>query len=488
MEKRYLHKDGHVVWGLLSGSLVHDEEGEPLYFIGQLQDTTERKRAEEALVWEKTLRELLQMVAITANESPSAEEATQTCLELLWAYTGWPVGHAYVLGDSSEEATPTHLWHLEDPQRYEGFVRATENTGFSPWVGLPGRVIRSREPNWVANIPEEKDFLRAKYADAVGLKAGFAFPMLVGEEVAAVMEFFCTEPTEPNERLLEAVNQIGNQLGRVVEREQAEKKLMKAREAAEAASRVKSEFLRNMSHEIRTPMNGVIGMTRLLLDTEANPLNKSHYAETVRDSGDSLLTIINDILDFSKIEAGKMELDTVDFDLCMEVEGAAGLLAERAHAKGIELVSFVEDDVPKALRGDPGRLRQVLTNFLSNAIKFTDEGEVVLRAGLVEDADDKVLIRFEVIDSGIGLTPEQQGRLFRAFSQADASTSREYGGTGLGLAISKQLVELMGGEIGSRASRGWGAPSGLPRVLRSNRPTPKLLSLSSLTCMACAYL
>ncbi len=254
----------------------------------------------------------------------------------------------------------------------------------------------------------------------------------------------------------DVLNLMAQWLGSELERQETNAKLVEAKVVAEDAARAKADFLATMSHEIRTPMNGVIGMTSLLLQTGLNN-EQLDYVNTIRLSGDALLSVINDILDFSKIEAGNMSLEEFPYEVNQCVEEAVELLSAKVTEKKLDLLYFVDPDVPDLLEGDITRLRQVLINLLGNAIKFTEEGEIVVRAELRKKKRNKALIHFSVRDTGLGITKQQQGKLFKAFSQADSSTTRKFGGTGLGLAICKKLVTLMGGKIWVESEKGVGS-------------------------------
>ena len=409
VEKRYFHRDGHVVWVRVSVSLVRDTDGDPLYFVSQIQDITRRVQAEEARrLSESTVRSLF-------DSSPLM------------------MGVVEVHGND--------ILHLSD------------NAATAAFLGRPPEEIKGRYASEMGSTEAMRFFWIEHFraCSEIGQPVRFEYLHQVGPDArwlsATVNAIAATSKTPV--RFSYSVEDVTDRKG-------VEVTLRRAKEGAEEATRAKSEFLANMSHEIRTPMNGIIGMTELALDTKLSRVQRE-YLDLVKQSADGLLTVINDILDFSKIEAGKLDLDPIPFDLRDLVTDTLRTLALRAHSKSLELAFEVAPDVPDALEGDPVRLRQILVNLVGNAIKFTEQGEVVTTVVVESNDGADVVLRFAVVDTGIGIPEAKRHAIFAPFEQADGSTTRRYGGTGLGLTISAKLVAMMGGRIWVESEVGRGS-------------------------------
>lgn len=551
-----------------------------------IRDASDRVKAEARLAQQTVQSRLFQRAMAFTLGSDSYDDALRHSLSILSEITEWPVGHVYVPDTEGNSLIPTDIWHFEDENDSKMLRSRLGNLAFARGQGLPGRIWETGEPAWISDVREDASLIRGRVFREAGVCGVFAFPVLIGEQVIAVMEFFSPEPMAPDPQLLLMVGNIGAQLGRLMERSRAqeeqarqaaiveassdaiigksmdgtivtwnkgaehvygyavaevlgrdmsmlipadvqkeeqeivdvaahghlldsfetnrrrsdgslipvsisaspirnrdgdivgtasierditqrkqrEAELEQARDAAEAAARTKGQFLANVSHELRTPLNAIIGMIDLSFQEELSPRLRD-YMETVRDASRTLLDLINDVLDFSRMEVGTFHLVEEAFDLRDLLDRTIRTLAIRADEKGLNLACRIHTDVPECLQGDGRRLRQVVMNLVGNAIKFTDEGEVVVEVGIC-DIDDstvhdpepgQVRLQFSVTDTGAGIAPEFHESIFEPFSQVDESSTRTYSGSGLGLAICRELIQKMGGDITVRSEAGEGS-------------------------------
>ncbi|MBZ5738367.1 response regulator [Nocardioides mangrovi] len=445
-DHRIVRPDGEIRWIRGRGIPDLDPTGAVVRLHGTAQDTTALHLADEAAEAASRRLLLLQQMASAANRATTLREAVLITGQGVGENTTW-AGVAGFLYDGAGG--------VEEVDLRNGADLPTADPDLADRARAAAEIVVDRP---------------ATLAEGFSL---VAMPVLVGGRVAAVVELLADE-VPPDENSYRMMEQIATQLGLVGGREQTAIELAVARDDAMEASRLKSEFLATMSHEIRTPMNGVIGLTELLLRTSLDD-HQRRLAENLQGAGLTLLGIINDILDLSKIESGKLELEVADFEVRSVFDQVASVLGRPAHEKGLELVVACHPDVPTLLRGDQVRFGQVVTNLASNAVKFTDAGEVVIEARVERQTPRDAVLRVDVRDTGVGIAADQRERLFEAFTQADPSTTRRHGGTGLGLAISRQLVEALGGELWVTSEPGRGSTfsftARLGLVPGSSRPT-----------------
>lgn len=411
----------------------------------------------EQLVNTSAMLTTLHETVVMAAEVETLEEALERCLAAICRISGFTVGHIYGRSSDREESlVSTGIWYMTEPKDFQSLREVTENRKFQLGVGLPGRIWSSGEPAWIPDVMDDSNFPRAQSGVNIGIQCAFGFPVKIRGRLVAVLEFFQKDAAKPNDQLLALVRSMGEQVGRVSERQEGLREQKAARKDADRANRAKSRFLANMSHEIRTPMNAILGMTELVLDSEINETQRE-YLSTVLASGERLLSLVNDILDLSKIEADAVMLERENFNLHEVGFAVMKSMAIQAHVKKLELLFSIRSGVPEFIFADRIRLQQILINLVGNAIKFTDKGEVELMIEAVPDSGTGPELKFTIRDTGVGIANEKHKTIFSEFEQADTSTTRQFGGTGLGLSIVSKLVGMMNGTVKLNSELGSGS-------------------------------
>ena len=424
---------------------------EERFFIGIVRDISERKRIERALKTETQYLKFLTASALAANDYADFERAMEHCMAQVCDLIQWPAGHLFLCDSENNQLVSTNIWHMESNEAFIPFKKVTEETGFTPGKGLPGRVMASGESEWIEDILNDTTLHRAQMLNPCPFHGAFGFPVLVKGQVVAVLEFFSNKAEPRNERILEVTRDVGVQISRVMERIEYENNLVAAKEEAERASRVKSEFLSRMSHELRTPLNAILGFSQLLeIDDSISESNKN-FIGRISGAGKHLLDLINEVLDLARLDAGKIAITLEPCHLKAVAEDAFSLIRPLAEEKNIRLNNKIQNDSFFVI-ADNIRLRQVLLNLLSNAIKYNEEkGSVIL-----DCMQSEGYICIKVTDTGKGIDLAHKDDLFEPFNRM-GETDAHIEGAGIGLAITKKLTELMKGFIDVESEFGKGS-------------------------------